>query len=140
MKHIFLVLCLLAGSVSLLADDYNYLVIKQTDDASVGFKLRQTKSIKFNGDTFTVVTTEGETQVPLTLLSAITFTENAPVAVQTVRGTWEPQRIVIYNTSGVVVRQFDSTDARMENINLKNLPAGVYIVKQGTQTRKLLKR
>lgn len=140
MKHLFLVMCLLAGSVSLLADDFNYLVLTQTNEASVGFALRKTRSITFNGDALTVVTTDGETAVPLSTLSAISFTEKEPVAVQAVRGTWPTQRIVVYNTSGVVVRQFDSTEARMDNINLKNLPAGVYIIKEGTQTRKLLKR
>lgn len=140
MKHLFLVMCLLAGSVSLLADDFNYLVLTQTNESSVGFALRKTRSITFDGSVLKVVTADGETTVPLSTLNAITFTETVPVAVQTVRGTWPTQRIVVYNTSGVVVRQFDSVDARMENVNLKNLPAGVYIIKEGTQTRKLLKR
>lgn len=43
MKHLFLVMCLLAGSVSLLADDFNYLVLTQTNESSVGFALRKTQ-------------------------------------------------------------------------------------------------
>lgn len=140
MKHIFLLFCLFAGSVSLLADDFNYLTLTQNDNTAVGTVLRKTRRITFDGDAIVVTATDGNVSLPLSALRQISFTEAAPVGIRSVGGTWAPQRIVVYNTSGVVVRSFDSTDARMENINLKNLPAGVYIIKEGTQTRKLLKR
>lgn len=140
MKHILLLFCLFAGSVSLLADDYNYLVLTQNDNTELGTVLRKTRRITFDGDAIVVTATDGDVKLPLSALRQISFTEAAPVGIRSVGGTWPSQRIVIYNTSGVVVRRFDSTDARMENINMKNLPAGVYIVNDGTQTRKLLKR
>lgn len=142
MKHIFLIVCLFAGSVSLLADDYNYLVLTQNDNTESGTVLRKTRRITFDGDAIVVTATDGKVTLPLSALRQISFTEAAPVGIRSVGGTWAPQRIVIYNTSGMIVRQIDSTDARQEVVNqyLNALPAGVYIIKEGTQTRKLLKR
>ncbi|MBR0273772.1 MAG: T9SS type A sorting domain-containing protein [Bacteroidaceae bacterium] len=142
MKHIFLLVCLFAGSVSLLADDYNYLVLTQNDNTESGTVLRKTRRITFDGDAIVVTATDGKVSLPLSALRQISFTEAAPVGIRSVGGTWAPQRIVIYNTSGMIVRQIDSTDARQEVVNLylNALPAGVYIIKEGTQTRKLLKR
>ena len=140
MKRIFFTLSLLVCAYAVQADDYNYLTLTKNDNTELGTVLRKTRRITFDGDAIVVTATNGNVTLPLSALRQISFTETAPVGIRSVGGTWAPQRIVIYNTSGIVVRQFDSTDARIENINLKDLPAGVYIVKEGSQTRKLLKR
>ena len=125
MKRFFLFLAWMVCALTVAAEDYNYLVLTQTDNTTYGVALRKARCITFTGDVATLTSTDGSVDVPLAALSQISFTETAPTSVQAVRGTWTAQRITIYNTSGVVVRQFDSTEARMENINLKNLPAGV---------------
>ncbi len=140
MKRLFLSLACLTFALSVAADGYNYLVLTQTDNTTQGVSLRKARSITFTGNTATITSTDGSVSVPLSSLSQISFTDKTPTGVLMVRGTWAPQRITIYNTSGVVVRQFDSTEERRDNIFLNNLPAGVYINQDGTQTRKLLKR
>ena len=142
MKRIFFTLSLLVGALAVQADDFNYLTLTQNDDTSVATVLRKTRRITFEGDNIVVTTTDGTLTRSLSMLRQISFTEDAPVGVRSVSGTWAPQRIVIYSASGVVVRQIDSTDARQEVVNryLNALPAGIYIIKEGTQTRKMLKR
>ena len=142
MKRIFFTLSLLVGALAVQADDFNYLTLTQNDDTSVATVLRKTRRITFDGDNIVVTTTDGTLTRSLSMLRQISFTEDAPVGVRSVSGTWAPQRIVIYSASGVVVRQIDSTDARQEVVNryLNALPAGIYIIKEGTQTRKMLKR
>lgn len=142
MKRIIFTLSLLVGALAVQADDFNYLTLTQNDDTSVATVLRKTRRITFDGDAIVVTTTDGNVKLPLTALRQISFTEDAPVAVRSVSGTWAPQRIVIYSASGMIVRQIDSTDARQEVVNryLNALPAGIYIIKEGTQTRKMLKR
>ena len=142
MKRIFFTLSLLVGALAVQADDFNYLTLTQNDDTSVATVLRKTRRITFEGDNIVVTTTDGTLTRSLSMLRQISFTEDAPVGVRSVSGTWAPQRIVIYSASGVVVRQIDSTDARQEVVNryLNALPAGIYIIKEVTQTRKMLKR
>lgn len=142
MKRIIFTLSLLVGALAVQADDFNYLTLTQNDDTSVATVLRKTRRITFEGDNIVVTTTDGTLTRSLSMLRQISFTEDAPVGVRSVSGTWAPQRIVIYSASGVVVRQIDSTDARQEVVNryLNALPAGIYIIKEGTQTRKMLKR
>ncbi|MBR1682388.1 MAG: T9SS type A sorting domain-containing protein [Bacteroidaceae bacterium] len=142
MKRKLLTLVLLAASAGMaLAEDYNYLLLKRTDDSVIGVELRKARRITFTADALTLTTTDGEESVSLETLGSISFSDNLPTGIGRVpQGTLEPQRIVVYNVNGVVVRQLDSTDARTAVVNLNNLPAGVYIVKEGLQTRKWLKR
>ena len=142
MKRVIFTLSLSILTCTIQADDFNYLTLTQNDNTEVGTVLRKTRRITFDGDAIVVTATDGTLSLPLTTLRQISFTEAAPVGIRSVGGTWSPQRIAIYNTSGVMVRQIDSTDARQEVLNryLNALPAGVYIIKEGTQTRKLLKR
>ena len=142
MKRIIFTLSLLVGALAVQADDFNYLTLTQNDDTAVGAVLRKTRRITFDGDAIVVTATDGNVSLPLSALRQISFTEAAPVGIRSVGGTWAPQRIVIYSASGVIVRQIDSTDARQEVVNmyLNALPAGIYIIKEGTQTRKMLKR
>ena len=130
----------MASFGAMQAEDYLYLTVTQTDGTVLGFDLRRTQRLTFSGDALLIKTIDGETTAALSTLSQLDFTSDAPTAVENVRGTWTPQQITVYNVNGVVVRQFDSTDARSNPINLNGLPAGVYIVKEGTRTRKLLKR
>lgn len=142
MKRKLLTLALLAASFGVaMAEDYNYLLLKRTDDSVIGVELRKARRITFTADALTLTTADGEETVSLETLGSISFSSSLPTGIGRVPlGTLEPQRIIIYNVNGVVVRQLDSTDARDAVVNLNNLPAGVYIVKEGLQTRKWLKR
>ncbi len=141
MKRIYLILLaafLLPPSVC--ADDYLYMVFSHSDDTAEGFELRKTQCITFGDNEMVVKTTDGTTSIVLNTLSSLDFTGTLPTAVETVQRTWEAQNISVYNISGMLVKQWNSTDYRNENLILQDLPAGIYIVKNGTQTRKWLKR
>ena len=140
MKH-FLLTCLLALPLIAFADSLNYLTLTNTSGSAVlCTPLSKTQRITFDGDAVNVKTADGNYTAQLSTLATLQFVATAPTGVQTLRGTWEPQNIIIYNVNGVVVRRYDSTDERRSLINLNNLPAGVYIVKEGSSTRKWLKR
>ena len=128
--------CLLTAS----AEDFKYLVLKKTDASTIGFELQKTRCITFNGDAIVVATTEGETQATLSTLKQLVFTSTKPNGVQEVIAKGASGRITIYSLNGVPVRQFDNGSTQNVSTMLSTLPAGMYIIKEGSQTRKLLKR
>ena len=121
------------------AEDYKYLVLTQTDTSTIGFELRKTRCITFNGDAIVVTTTEGETQATLSTLKQLVFSAR-PDGVQEVIEKGTSRRVTIYSLNGVPVRQFDNSSTQNVSTMLSTLPAGMYIIKEGSQTRKLLKR
>ena len=58
----------------------------------------------------------------------------------TFRGLQAGSAARIYSAGGVLVEQRDVTDGRPLTLSLKNRPRGVYIVKAGTETIKVMKR
>ncbi len=128
--------CLLTAS----AEDYKYLVLTQTGASTIGFELRKTRSITFNGDAIVVTTTEGENQATLSNLKQLVFTSTKPDGVEEVIAKGALGRITIYSLNGMPVRQFDNSSTQNVSTMLSTLPAGMYIIQEGSQTRKLLKR
>lgn len=141
MKRWCLFFLLAVGSLlTASAEDYKYLVLTQTDASTIGFELRKTRSITFNGDAIVVTTTDGEAQATLSTLKQLDFTSKKPTGVQEVIAKGASGRVTIYSLNGVPVRQFDNSSTQNVSTMLSTLPAGMYIIKEGSQTRKLLKR
>jgi len=141
MKRFFLSIVLIAAcAMAALADDYNYLTVVQGGQTTYGFELRKVKKITFDNDKLTVNTIDGkETDVLLSTLQRLAFTSSLPVGIQSAEAPASRQPIYIYNVSGQVIRHFDGT-SEQGKLNLSDLPQGIYIIKQGTETRKILKR
>ena len=141
MKRLFfsfalMVVCGLTAS----AGDYNYLTIMQADTPAYGFALRTVKKITFSGDIMTVQTIDGTTTgVALSTLQQLSFEADRPVGIRQDLTSANRTPIYIYHVNGQLIRHFDGTQERGK-LNLSDLPQGIYILKQGTETRKILKQ
>lgn len=141
MKKFLLSIVLIAAcAMAALADGENYLTVIQGGQTTYGFELRKVKKITFDNDKLTVNTIDGkETDVVLSTLQRLAFTSSLPVGIQSAEAPTSRQPIYIYNVSGQMIRHLDGT-SEQGKLNLSDLPQGIYILKQGTETRKILKR
>ncbi len=141
MRRLFLSCTLIAVcALTTWADDYNYLTFIQDGQTTYGFELRKVKKITFDNDKLTVNSIDGkETDVLLSTLQRLAFTSSLPVGIQSAVASTARQPIYIYNVSGQMIRHFDGT-SEQGKLNLSDLPQGIYLLKQGTETRKILKR
>lgn len=138
----FLLSLVLTTAVGLQAsaDSYNYLTLNVSGQVPYGYALKTVKKITFDGERMIVTTSKGEQpSVALAALQTITFDESMPVGVQRIHDDGQRAPIYIYNVNGQMVRHFDGTSEQGQ-LNLSGLPQGLYIVKQGTEIRKMLKR
>ena len=141
MRRFLLIFTLIAAcALTAWADDYNYLTVIQDGQTTYGFELRKVKKITFDNDQLTVKTIDGkESSAVLSTLQRLAFSASLPVGIQSTVVSTTRQPIYIYNVSGQMIRHFDGT-SEQGKLNLSDLPQGIYIVKQGTETCKILKR
>ena len=147
MKKLFMSL-VLAFALSAAANAYNYLTIA-SDAVESSVALTQLEKITFSGTDLVVTSIDGtETRTSLSTLKSLYFSDE-PTAVRTVRQdglSFRNGHIVangqgvlsVYNANGSLVRQQSVSSSRSE-VNIATLPAGIYIVRLGNQTIKIVK-
>lgn len=149
MKRIIPLLLLVVPALA-LADTYNYITLtSSTVEQSIA--LKTVKKITFEGTSIVVTTTDGATStMPLAEFQRFTFTPTGDGIRQPKRPVGdlciEAGRIVangqglllLYNTNGQVVRQQFVSGSRSE-IQMTDLPHGIYIAKLGNKTLKVIR-
>lgn len=150
MKQLLLSLALVAGCcVTAVAGTYNYLtLVSSTVEQS--FALKTVKRITFSGSDLVVTTVDGtETHLLLSTLNRLSFTETATavrglaaersqLCIQAGQLVADGQGVLLlFNANGQVVRQQFVSNQRAE-MNLNDLPRGLYIAKLGNRTLKIL--
>ena len=143
---------LLASSCSMaVADDYQYLTVTQTD-TETSYAVSNIQKITFDATDMVLVLSDGTTQrLPLsglqkmffaagpTGISAVTQSErkftinNGRLQAAMAQG----EQLTIYNIKGEAVFTTAERDAQFD---LSALAKGVYIVKVGTETRKVVNK
>ena len=99
--------------------------------------------VTYKGDVLILTTESTTVEYPLADLQKFTFEETAD-AVESVRMN-QPTgdgTVRIYNVSGTLMRtiQPSENDGSDAKFSTQDLPAGIYIIKQGTQTYKIRKK
>ena len=145
-------LLLLAGSsTAALADNYQYLIVNGSDTEST-FTVSNIQKITFDATDMVFHLSDGSQQrLALAGLQKMFFS-NTPTGIAAVsqsRSNFQivggqlraavaaGERITIYNVKGVPV--FSSTDADA-SFDLTTLVKGVYIVKMGDETQKVVNK
>ena len=144
-----IVSALLMLSTSALADNYQYLTVTQTA-GETSFVVSNIQKITFDATNMVLHLTDGTTQqLPLSDLSKMFFS-NSPTGITAtamqskmqftdgvLRATVAPgESVALYNMKGEKV--FSTTTSG--SYDLKTLIKGVYIVKVGTETRKVVNK
>ncbi len=138
------------GILSAHATDYIYLNVKSTD-ASTDYELANIQKITFTSDDMVLWMNSGQVELPLAniekmLLSDMTtgiiqqqMTEREDFSFVDGKLTVEDGAIVtIYTLNGQVQKRFVA--AGQTQIDLGDLPKGVYIVKVGKQAKKIINK
>ena len=137
-----------------MADDYAYLTIAQ-DGGESSFAVNEISKITFDATNMIVTLSNGTTQkFPLSGLNKMFFSENGLSAIAEARASQshirlegvtlhvkasQGEAVTLYNMNGQSVMQ-EVAQGDDTQLNLSNLKRGVYIVKVGTVTKKVMSR
>ena len=145
---------LLACSGVVMADDFAYLTIDELGNET-SFAVSEIRKITFDDTDMVLLLNDGTThRLPLQGLNKMFFSENGQSAilpvltsqsqirlsggvvhVQAERGTV----VTLYNMNGQAVQAVTSTGGDTQ-LNVSHMRKGVYIVKVGNQTRKIMNK
>ena len=139
---------LIAAGTTVAADNFQYLTVS-TQDSETSFELSQISKITFSETNMILTLSNGNTQeLPLAQLQKMFFTDNASAISTT--GTSKSkvtmnggtvyidvadgERVTIYNIGGTEVLSTTFT------MSTSALPKGVYIIRMGNETKKILNK
>lgn len=148
-KSILAAMLLLASS-AVMAEDYNFLTVTY-GGAEQNISLPVVKKIFFQDGMVVVTTTEGNHSYPISILDKMTFTnKDVETAIKTMPEqsealSFDEGKLVVkgsglvrvFNTAGAMVSVLNVEEGA--NLNLNNLPTGVYVVRMGDQAIKVKK-
>lgn len=134
MKKLLITLALMmALATAAEADDYPYLAF-QTADGTVKAVSVTSLKLTFEGGQLVATNGDGSYAFPLTDLSKMFFTTE-PTAIDSPNASPAGKDIEIFSLTGVSLGKFDSVQAAKAQ-----LEDGIYVVKSGSEIRKMLKK
>ena len=145
-----LTLLALVFSVSGFSDNYKYLAISQTNNETQ-YELSQIQKITFDSsDMIMTLTNGGELRLPLVSLQKLFFSNGSVDAIATTKNDLstvkvkdgqlhvqvaEGEHLIIYSMKGEAVFSASKPTTRV----IDYLPKGIYIVKTGHKSQKIIK-
>ena len=145
---------LLAVSGTAHADEYAYLTIDQTGNET-SFAVSSINRITFSNTDMVLHMNDGTQQtLPLASLSKMFFAENGTNGIAATIGAEQRitlkdgvlrvkglpgQTVSVYNTGGQIVRKVTAGEQETE-VNLSGMVKGVYIVRVGNETKKIMNK
>ena len=145
-----LTLLALVFSVSGFSDNYKYLAISQTNNETQ-YELSQIQKITFDSSDMIMTLSNGDEQrLPLASLQKLFFSNGSVDAITTTKNDLstvrvkdgqlhvqvaEGEHLIIYNMKGEAVFSASKPTTRV----IDNLPKGIYIVKTGHKSQKIIK-
>lgn len=121
------------------ASAQNTLNIHQKDGAVVRYAFSEKPVVTYTDEGIHLVTTKVELDYPMANLDKFTFEDDPsrPTGLLQTEGTTDDIRI--YTTAGVLVRTIPQSEGAAA-FSTADLPAGVYIIKNGKTSYKITKR
>ena len=142
---------MLAVGMNAMADNYAYLTVGQ-DGGETSIEVSQISKITFDASNMIVHLSNGSQQeLPLSSLSRMFFSETASQGISLMQAGQEKikyeggslrllladgEKATIYNMKGEAVY----TTNRSSEVTLDNLHKGIYIVRVGNETKKIMSR
>ena len=141
---------MLATASIAMADDYQYLTVSQ-NDGETSFKVSNIQKITFDNSDMVIQLTDGSTErLPLVSLSKMFFSEESSgiAAIGTTKSKIQfsngmlradiarGEAVVLYSMKGE--KMFSANESG--TYDLSGLTKGVYIIKVGTESRKVINK
>lgn len=136
MKRLFFLCCLCVTALTMQAEGFRYLTYIGSD-LEQSFALNTLKTVTFTDTDVVFHHTDGsQVSLPLNGLSQLNFTQEA-TEIKNVDANVDVDVAVIYSSDGKVVghQRLNS----IKDANLSSLPHGIYIIKKGNETIKLMR-
>lgn len=135
-RCLLFICCLLSG---MLLHAQQTLNIHTTTKGVVSFAFSEQPSVTFGKpEVLTVTSTSMTVEFPFNEIERITF-DDVPSAVQALTVREETGSVLIYDLSGKLMRKVVSEQGTA-TVDLSTLRPGVYIVKDGKRSYKVVKR
>lgn len=129
-------ICLFIGVATSFAQ--NTLNVHQNDGAVVSYGFSEKPVVTYTETGIHLATTELEIDYPFANLDKFTFSEVAnSIDVVTTDGTNDD--VLIYNTIGVLLKTINQSEGTA-SFSTHDLPQGIYIIKNGKTTYKIVKK
>lgn len=151
---LFLILALLSVSAVSYAQTPR-LVVWQKSGEKVYFELADLPETTFEGNLLVIRTSKTSVDYQLDNILRYTY-ENVPNSIElqpnerlvrvnsegdvvTVQGLREGATVCLYSAGGVLLEERTSKGQRPVSFSIRNRPGGVYVVKAGSETIKMMK-
>lgn len=113
------------------------LNVHQKSGGTVSYAFSEKPVVTYSGDNLVLKTAKVEVEYPLSNLEKLTFEDGAPDAIDSVTMDAPSENVThIFNMGGVLVK---SVDASL-SLSTDDLKPGVYVVKNGKSTYKIIKK
>ena len=143
MRHLFVMMLSFIVSINAMADNTN-VVVERTDGNQTTFAFADRPVVTFKTEQLTeymvITTSKEEVSYPMSSVKRFVFEGTATGISDLVIESKDAftQGVEIYDMSGKLVRRSDGTGT--VSVSTENLPAGVYVIKSGSETFKILKK
>lgn len=134
-KQILLALCFIGSCLSMSAQ--SVLQLHQKDGAVLKYAFSEQPSILPKQESIVVKTEKVQIEYPLARLDYFDFSQSAD-AIGTVSIDKPLRDVTIYTLSGKLVKTSHAEEGR-QTVSTTDLPAGVYIVRNGNTSFKITK-
>lgn len=133
-------ICLLLCQLSDAAQ--TMLTLHSKDGSTFSYSLSDKPVVTYNGDVLVLTSDKVNVEYPVADLAKMTFTDTeTSVESVTMSQQGEDPTVRIYSTGGTLVKTIEADEANADiSFSTKDLPAGIYIIKQGVQTYKIIKQ
>lgn len=138
MKKLIFIIAFLC---TLFSKAQNTLNVYQKDGTITCFSFSSKPESVFSGDDVIVRTTDQEVSFAFASIEKFTFEDGVTPSgiISTRNAAGQSAPVKVYNTNGVLLKTVEPTEGSSE-LPLRDLPAGVYIIKNSTTTYKLIKK
>lgn len=135
MKQILLTLFLCCSAFSYAQNTLN---VHQKDGTVVKYGFSEKPTVTYTDTGIHLATTKVEVDYPFANLEKFTFSDEA-TAIDVLKTEMTNDDVRIYNTNGVLLKTVKQSDGAA-SFSTSDLPKGIYIIKNGSTTYKIVKK
>lgn len=115
----------------------NTLNIFTKDGCVISYSFEHKPVAKYEISKIVIKTIKDSIEFPLANLRKITFDDDVTDVEFLKIDTKNPEEVLMYDINGILVKQFKGTSNSIQTSELKK---GIYIIKEGTNTFKFIKK
>ena len=135
------VFLLLLSALFTGAHAQNTLNVIQKDGTITCFAFADKPIATFSGSDVIVSTTKTEVTFPFSSIVKYTFDDGlTPTGIFSTRNAAKVYPVKIFNSAGAIVKTIETSSEGTAEVQINTLPAGTYIINNGTTTYKIIRK